>query len=203
MLWEDLTIEDHLLFYLRLKGISNSDEKQNVAKAADQVLLKPHLHKKVRELSGGMKRRLSLAISLVGDPKVIFLDEPTTGLDPANRTQFWSILFNVKKGRAILLTTHIMKEADILSDKIAIIDRGVIKAYGMKQDVKRDFCSGYLLSGSISKQSVGDEINQTLAKIEEELEKLKRAGKIERYRLRKQFLCSFCFKVKSSVFGSD
>ena len=100
--------------------------------AADDVLLGPHLKKKVKELSGGMKRRLSLSISLVGDPKVIFLDEPTTGLDPANRSQFWKILSQIKSGRAILLTTHIMKEADILSDKIAIIDKGVIKAYGMK-----------------------------------------------------------------------
>ena len=88
LLWEDLTVEDHLLFYFRLKGVRNSDEKRSVMKAADDVLLGPHLKKKVKELSGGMKRRLSLSISLVGNPKVIFLDEPTTGLDPANRSQF-------------------------------------------------------------------------------------------------------------------
>ena len=148
-MWDDLTVEDHLLFYLRLKGLSNLDAGKSVIAAAEDVLLIPHLRKKVKELSGGMKRRLSLSISLVGDPKVIFLDEPTTGLDPANRSQFWNILFKVKKGRAILLTTHIMKEADVLSDKIAIIDRGVIKAYGRKQEVKSDFCKGYLLSGSV------------------------------------------------------
>lgn len=76
------------MFYLRLKGINNFDAKKSVRQAAEDVLLTPHLSKKVRELSGGMKRRLSLSIALVGDPKVIFLDEPTTGLDPANRTQF-------------------------------------------------------------------------------------------------------------------
>lgn len=85
LLWDELTIEDHLLFYLRLKGVETSCEKSSVKKAAEEVFLTPHLKKKVKELSGGMKRRLSLSIALVGEPKVIFLDEPTTGLDPANR----------------------------------------------------------------------------------------------------------------------
>lgn len=151
LLWEDLTIEDHLLFYLRLKGIKTANETASVKKAVNEVFLTPHLKKKVKELSGGMKRRLSLSIALVGEPKVIFLDEPTTGLDPANRRQFWKILSKVKKKRAIVLTTHIMKEADVLSDIIAIIANGKIKAYGLKQEVKKKYCRGYNLSGNIEK----------------------------------------------------
>ena len=78
--------------------------------------------KRVKELSGGMKRRLSLAIAIVGEPKVVFLDEPTTGLDPRNRQQFWKIIGNIKKGKAVILTTHIMEEADHVSDRIGIIN---------------------------------------------------------------------------------
>ena len=85
----------------------------------------------VRELSGGQKQRLSLACALVGDPEVLFLDEPTTGLDPASRRQIWEIVENLKaRGRTVLLTTHYMEEAARLCDRVAIIDRGRILALG-------------------------------------------------------------------------
>jgi ABC-2 type transport system ATP-binding protein len=85
----------------------------------------------VRELSGGQKQRLSLACALVGDPEVLFLDEPTTGLDPASRRQIWEIVENLKsRGRTVLLTTHYMEEAARLCDRVAIVDRGRILALG-------------------------------------------------------------------------
>jgi ABC-2 type transport system ATP-binding protein len=85
----------------------------------------------VRELSGGQKQRLSLACALVGDPEVLFLDEPTTGLDPASRRQIWEIVGRLKqRGRTVLLTTHYMEEAARLCDRVAIIDRGRILAEG-------------------------------------------------------------------------
>ncbi len=85
----------------------------------------------VRELSGGQKQRLSLACALVGDPEVLFLDEPTTGLDPASRRQIWGIVEELKsRGRTILLTTHYMEEASRLADRVAIIDRGQRLAQG-------------------------------------------------------------------------
>ncbi|MEO8275222.1 MAG: ABC transporter ATP-binding protein [Thermoanaerobaculia bacterium] len=85
----------------------------------------------VRELSGGQKQRLSLACALVGDPEVLFLDEPTTGLDPASRRQIWEIVENLKsRGRTVLLTTHYMEEAARLCDRVAIVDRGRILAIG-------------------------------------------------------------------------
>ncbi len=86
----------------------------------------------VRELSGGQKQRLSLACALVGDPEVLFLDEPTTGLDPASRRQIWEIVENLKaRGRTVLLTTHYMEEAARLCDRVAIVDRGKILAHGV------------------------------------------------------------------------
>ena len=85
----------------------------------------------VRELSGGQKQRLSLACALVGDPEVLFLDEPTTGLDPVSRRQIWEIVERLKeRGRTVLLTTHYMEEAARLCDRVAIIDRGRILAEG-------------------------------------------------------------------------
>lgn len=118
LFWEDLTVTEHLLFYLRLKGCESSDEIAHVNEVCTQVELFEHKDKLAKELSGGMKRRLSLAIAMIGDPQVIFLDEPTTGLDPLNREIFWKILERVKRDKSIILTTHLMQEADNLSDRI-------------------------------------------------------------------------------------
>lgn len=106
LLWPDLTVEEHLLFYARLKGVPRKQEKQKVKQAIAEVYLTEFSKYKTAELSGGMKRRLSVAISLVGEPLIIFLDEPSTGLDPENRRQLWDILGELKGKRSILLTTH-------------------------------------------------------------------------------------------------
>lgn len=79
------------------------------------------------KLSGGMRRRLSVAIALVSDPKIIFLDEPSTGLDPENRRQLWNILARLKGKKAIVLTTHSMEEADVLCNRIAIVNDGILR----------------------------------------------------------------------------
>ncbi len=122
LFWEDLTIEEHLLFYLRLKGCNPESERESVDKVCKDVELLEHKYKKARQLSGGMKRRLSLAIATIGEPQAIFLDEPTTGLDPLNREKFWAILERIKHDKSIILTTHLMQEADYLSDRIGNID---------------------------------------------------------------------------------
>ena len=85
MLWEDLTVEEHLLFYARVKGVSPAEEQACVDKAIEEVQLKEERHQQTKSLPLGVRRRLSIAISLVSNPKVIFLDEPTTGLDPDAR----------------------------------------------------------------------------------------------------------------------
>jgi ABC-2 type transport system ATP-binding protein len=90
----------------------------------------------VRELSGGQKQRLSLACALVGDPELLFLDEPTTGLDPASRRQIWEIVERLKsRGRTVLLTTHYMEEAARLCDRVAIVDRGKLLALGAPREL--------------------------------------------------------------------
>ena len=92
-----------------------------------------------------MKRRLSLGISLVGNPKIIFLDEPTTGLDPENKRGIWEILSNCKANKCMILTTHLMEEAEILSDRIGIITNGSLKCLGTQYKLKRVYGKGFKL----------------------------------------------------------
>lgn len=92
----------------------------------------------------------SVAVALLGDPKIVYLDEPTTGMDPISRRHVWDVIEAVKPGRAIVLTTHSMEEADILGDEVAIMARGWLKAFGMPLRLKQRFGSGYHLSIAIS-----------------------------------------------------
>lgn len=98
----------------------------------NEVQLINERNMQVVELPLGMRRRLSIAISLVSSPKIIFLDEPTTGLDPDTRRQLWNILQDCKKdkNRAMILTTHSMEEADVLCNRIAIVNDGVLRCIG-------------------------------------------------------------------------
>lgn len=145
ILWEHLTVEDHLYFYARLKGVSPEKEDEKVTKAIEEVLLQKFRHFQVKQLSGGMKRRLSVAISLVSDPKIIFLDEPSTGLDPENRRQLWDILSAQKGKRAIVITTHSMEEADVLCNRIGIVNDGILRCMGPQVRLKSLYGGGYHL----------------------------------------------------------
>lgn len=125
-----MTVEEHLLFYARLKGIKPKYETKLVAKAMREVQLSKQKDVQSKNLSLGMKRRLSIAISLVAEPKIVFLDEPTTGLDPETRREVWNILTECKKRHSIVLTTHSMEEADVLCERIAIINLGIMRCIG-------------------------------------------------------------------------
>jgi ABC-type multidrug transport system ATPase subunit len=96
-----------------------------------------------------MKRRLSILLSTIGNPKVIFLDEPTTGLDPVNKRFIWTMIQNIKKDKSVILTTHSMEEADFLSDRIGVIVDGNFKCIGTPVEVKSAYGGGYLLTFGI------------------------------------------------------
>eukprot|EP00343_Euplotes_focardii_P012019 CAMPEP_0205834014 /NCGR_PEP_ID=MMETSP0206-20130828/50457_1 /ASSEMBLY_ACC=CAM_ASM_000279 /TAXON_ID=36767 /ORGANISM="Euplotes focardii, Strain TN1" /LENGTH=334 /DNA_ID=CAMNT_0053140841 /DNA_START=697 /DNA_END=1698 /DNA_ORIENTATION=+ len=145
ILWSDLTVEEHLLFYARIKGISPKEEKAMVKQAMDEVYLQRFAKFKVNQLSGGMRRRLSVAISLVGDPKIVYLDEPSTGLDPENRRQLWDILAEIRGTRAVMLTTHSMEEADVLCNRIGIMTDGMLRCLGPQVRLKTLYGGGYHL----------------------------------------------------------
>lgn len=121
-------------------------------KAMKDVLLTKFANYLTKELSGGMKRRLSVAISLVSDPKIIYLDEPSTGLDPENRRQLWDILANLKGKRAMVLTTHSMEEADVLCNRIAIVNNGILRCVAPQQRLKSLYGGGYHLQINVQKQ---------------------------------------------------
>ena len=147
ILWDDLSIEEHLSFYCQLKRPKQDNMSHTIDDTIKAIKLNKQRHLLVKELSGGMKRRLSLGIAFVGKPSIIFLDEPTTGLDPHNKRQIWDILSNNKKdNRCMILTTHLMDEAEILSDRIGIIVNGKLKCLGKQLKLKKVHGKGFKLS---------------------------------------------------------
>ncbi len=157
VLWAELTVEEHLYFYSKLKNVASDKIEGIVENVLNKTLLTPYKSFLVKELSGGMKRRLSLGISIVGEPSVVFLDEPTTGLDPENKRQIWDILSNCKEGKCMILTTHIMEEAEILTDRIGIIINGELRCLGSKYKLKKEYGRGFKLSLYLDQQIIEEE----------------------------------------------
>ncbi|HUI84808.1 MAG TPA: ABC transporter ATP-binding protein [Candidatus Binatia bacterium] len=126
----DLTVEENLNIYAKLYGVPAEQRKHNVEDLLTTVDLLKWRHAQTKTLSGGMRRRLEIARGLVHSPKIFFLDEPTTGLDPVSRVAVWEMLTKIKNSRdlTILITTHYMDEADRLCDRIAIVDHGKLVA---------------------------------------------------------------------------
>ncbi|KAM9717085.1 phospholipid-transporting ATPase ABCA1 isoform 2-T3 [Menidia menidia] len=146
VLFNELTVEEHIYFYARLKGRSRSEVKSEMDQIIEDVGL-PHKKKDLaKNLSGGMQRKLSVAIAFVGGSKIVILDEPTAGVDPYARRGIWDLLLKYKQGRTIILSTHHMDEADILGDRIAIIAHGKMRCCGSSLFLKKCFGSGYYLT---------------------------------------------------------
>ena len=126
----DLTVEENLSIYAKLYGVPAEQRKRNIDDLLQTVDLSKWRNAQTKTLSGGMRRRLEIARGLVHSPKIFFLDEPTTGLDPVSRVAVWEMLTEVKNRRAltILITTHYMDEADRLCDRLAIVDHGKLVA---------------------------------------------------------------------------
>jgi ABC-2 type transport system ATP-binding protein len=126
----ELTVEENLLIFAKLYGVPRAKRTRLMAELLEAVELTQWADKPVKNLSGGMRRRVEIARGLVHEPKVFFLDEPTTGLDPVSRTGAWAMLQKIKSERdlTVLLTTHYMDEADKLCDRIAIVDHGKLVA---------------------------------------------------------------------------
>jgi ABC-type multidrug transport system ATPase subunit len=139
LLWESLSAREHLAFYARLKGLHGESLAQAVDTALRQVNLFDVGDKRSGEFSGGMKRRLSVAISLVGDPKVVYMDEPSTGLDPSARQNLWRVIKAARAGRAIVLTTHSMEEAEELCNRLGIFVDGEMKVLGEPRELIRRY----------------------------------------------------------------
>ncbi|XP_028818388.1 LOW QUALITY PROTEIN: ATP-binding cassette sub-family A member 1 [Denticeps clupeoides] len=146
VLFDILTVEEHVWFYGRLKGLSNSEVKGELNSLLDDVGLLHKRHEQTRNLSGGMKRKLSVAIAFIGGSKVVVLDEPTAGVDPYSRRGIWDLLLKYRKDRTIILSTHYMDEADLLGDRIAIISHGKLCCCGSPLFLKARLGTGYYLT---------------------------------------------------------
>ena len=166
LLWEDLSVENTLLFYSRIKNKNTDKINQMVEKILIEIRLQRFRNYLVRELSGGMKRRLSLGIALIGEPPIVFLDEPTTGLDPKNKREIWDILSNCKENRCMILTTHLMDEAECLCDRIGIILKGKLRCLGTQYKLKTEYGKGFKLCINLKPFSNGEDNENKINKKE-------------------------------------
>ncbi len=149
---EYLTGRENVEMVGRLYGLSIADSKHRAAEVLDRIGLADAADRQVKTYSGGMQRRLDLAASLTGRPEVLFLDEPTTGIDPRSRIDVWDLIGDlVKGGTTVLLTTQYLDEADQLADRIAVIDEGRLISEGTSDDLKDT------LGGSVIELSVPED----------------------------------------------
>ena len=134
---EDISARENLMIFSRLNGLSRQEAKARTAELLEEFSLVNSADKAISNFSGGMRRRLDLAVSLITRPALIFLDEPTTGLDPRTRTQMWATIRQlVAAGSTIVLTTQYLEEADELADRIAVIDHGKLVSIGTPAELK-------------------------------------------------------------------
>lgn len=135
---ENLSATENLILFARLLGLSRRDARTTSVALLEEFGLSEAASRPLKNFSGGMRRRLDLAASLISQPPLIFLDEPTTGLDPRTRLQMWDTVRRlVAGGSTILLTTQYLDEADALADRVAVLDRGLVVADGTADELKR------------------------------------------------------------------
>lgn len=171
ILFEQLTPKEHLYFFAAIRGIPEEKIESEVKKTLkDCDLFESASDTRVKNLSGGQKRKLSVGIAIIGDPKIIILDEPTAGVDPYSRRALWQILQHRKHGKVILLTTHFMDEADILADRKAVISKGRLRCCGSSLFLKNKFGIGYhltlVLDGNARETAITKLVNLHVPKAE-------------------------------------
>ncbi|XP_062377373.1 retinal-specific phospholipid-transporting ATPase ABCA4a [Sardina pilchardus] len=146
ILFNNMTVAEHILFYSLLKGRPLPEAQEEVENMLEDLGLPHKRDEEAQNLSGGMQRKLSVAMAFVGGAKVVFLDEPTSGVDPYSRRSIWDLLLKYRTGRTVILSTHHMDEADLLSDRVAIISQGRLHCYGSPLFLKKRFGAGFYLT---------------------------------------------------------
>ncbi|XP_035262804.1 ATP-binding cassette sub-family A member 5 [Anguilla anguilla] len=153
IMFDVLTVEEHLRVFAAIKGISSAETAGEVSKVLRDLDLEKIKDAQARKLSGGQKRKLCVGIAILGDPKVLLLDEPTAGMDPCSRHQVWALLQARRAGRVTVLSTHYMDEADILADRKAVLSQGQLKCVGSSLYLKTKCGVGYNLRMSVTEAS--------------------------------------------------
>uniref|UniRef100_A0A8C9ZMC4 Cholesterol transporter ABCA5 n=1 Tax=Sander lucioperca TaxID=283035 RepID=A0A8C9ZMC4_SANLU len=162
IIFDVLTVEEHLRIFAAIKGIPPSNIDDEVTKVLKDLDLEKIKTAQAKNLSAGQKRKLSVGIAILGDPKILLLDEPTAGMDPCSRHQVWSLLQNRRAGRVIVLSTHYMDEADILADRKAVISQGQLKCVGSSLYLKTKCGVGYHLRMSINEGREAENITSLI-----------------------------------------
>ncbi|MCD6488431.1 MAG: ABC transporter ATP-binding protein [Desulfurococcales archaeon] len=149
----DLTGFENMLFYARLQGLDGKSVIKRIKELLEVMGLTKDADRLVRKYSGGMKKKLGLATTLIHDPEILILDEPTTGMDPGVRREVWRIIEEEReRGKGILIATHYMEEADALSDRVYIIDQGRIIASGSPEELKSKYAPSSVIIVEFYKQ---------------------------------------------------
>ncbi len=160
---EHLNAWENLSLMAGLHGFGRKETKARSEELVDMMALSDRANERVKKYSGGMKRRLSIAMALVSNPEVLFLDEPTIGLDPQSRRGMWEHIAGLKGGTTIVLTTHYLEEADALADRVAVIDTGKVLALGTPDELKGRVSGGHVTV--IEAQDFTDEAFAALSQI--------------------------------------
>ena len=167
----ELSVIENLYIYGRYFGLPRAFVKAKIEELVAFAQLEEKRNAKVQSLSGGMKRRLTIARALVSEPEILMLDEPTTGLDPQARHILWDRLFRLKEqGVTLLITTHFMDEAEQLCDRLIVMDKGRIMAHGSPASLIKEYSSKEVLEvrfGSDRNQGLADTLNSLCERIEE------------------------------------
>lgn len=169
VLFENLSPKEHLSVFYDFKGGDPALKEKEIADLIRDVGLTVDQDKKAGSLSGGNKRKLSVAIALCGGSKLVLLDEPTAGMDLGARRDLWNMLKNYRNEKIIILTTHYMDEADVLGDRIGIMAKGKLMCLGTSLFLKKRFGAGYKLTMVKSNKTqnvlIGSYLNENLGKV--------------------------------------
>ncbi|KAJ3635396.1 hypothetical protein MTP99_008309 [Tenebrio molitor] len=157
-LLDDLTVRENLHIFALIRGVPYKECKSLGEHLAHQFYFFKHMDKKIKKISGGNKRKLSIALALVGDPPIIYLDEPTTGIDPVSKRLLWTALAKLRdSGKCIILTSQSMEECETLCTRLAIMVNGNFQCLGSAQRLKNKFATGYALTIKVKK--IADDVN--------------------------------------------
>jgi ABC-2 type transport system ATP-binding protein len=146
--WDEVSAREELVMQARLFGVHKSEARRRAASAIDAFQLAEFADRHCKTYSGGQRRRVDIALGVVHQPKIVFLDEPTTGLDPQSRVHMWDEVRRLRaEGMTVFLTTHYLEEADALCDRVAIMDYGEIVAEGTPDELKREVAGDVVTLG--------------------------------------------------------
>ncbi|XP_068118184.1 ABC-type organic anion transporter ABCA8-like [Hyperolius riggenbachi] len=166
-LWPNLTVKEHLEIYAAIKGMKKEDANNAIKRLSEALEMKDHLNKPAKKLSAGVSRKVCFAISMLGNPTIVLLDEPSTGLDPKGQQRLWRAIRAAfkNKERGAILTTHYMEEAEAVCDRVAIMVSGKLRCIGSIQHLKSKFGKGYFLEIKLRDGQGVDEIHREILRL--------------------------------------